>query len=99
MIIVFQGYLCALLLDFDILKKVLCVHVCVNWNSSICLNKQYYLLTWCIMLYSYMMSLIICTCLLCSLRGKHIYHVPAGLVGDVDYVLAVCDPARSNSKV
>ncbi|KAJ0048722.1 hypothetical protein Pint_15724 [Pistacia integerrima] len=34
-----------------------------------------------------------------SLRGKHIYQVPAGLVGDVDYVLAVCDPARSNNKV
>ncbi|KAK4844286.1 hypothetical protein QYF36_018501 [Acer negundo] len=34
-----------------------------------------------------------------SLRGKQIYQVPPQLVGDVDYVLAVCDAARTNSKV
>lgn len=36
--------------------------------------------------------------LLCSLRGKQAYPVPAELVGDVESVLAVCDAARSNSK-
>lgn len=34
-----------------------------------------------------------------SLRGKQIYQVPSELVGGVEYVLAVCDAARSNSKV
>ncbi|KAH7549714.1 hypothetical protein JRO89_XS13G0070800 [Xanthoceras sorbifolium] len=34
-----------------------------------------------------------------SLPGKQVYQVPPQLVGDVDYVLAVCDAARSNGKV
>ncbi|XP_028077973.1 LOW QUALITY PROTEIN: uncharacterized protein LOC114279888 [Camellia sinensis] len=34
-----------------------------------------------------------------SLRGKQLYQVPAEMVGDVEHVLAVCDPLRSNNKV
>lgn len=34
-----------------------------------------------------------------SLRGKQLYQVPADIVGDVDYFLAICDASRSNNKV
>ncbi|PPD75818.1 hypothetical protein GOBAR_DD27246 [Gossypium barbadense] len=34
-----------------------------------------------------------------SLRGKQVYLVPTELAGDMESVLAVCDAARSNSKV
>ncbi|XP_065619172.1 uncharacterized protein LOC112023786 [Quercus suber] len=34
-----------------------------------------------------------------SLRGKHIYQVPPELVGDAENILALCNAARSSSKV
>lgn len=34
-----------------------------------------------------------------SLRGKQLYLVPPEFVGNVEHVLAICDAARSNSKV
>nr|DAD18267.1 TPA_asm: hypothetical protein HUJ06_019730 [Nelumbo nucifera] len=34
-----------------------------------------------------------------SLRGKQIYHVPKGLIGNVEHVLAICDAGQSNMKV
>ncbi|XP_042024109.1 uncharacterized protein LOC121771392 [Salvia splendens] len=34
-----------------------------------------------------------------SLRGKHLYQVPAELLGNVEHVLAVCDADRPYSKV
>ncbi|KAL2348225.1 hypothetical protein Fmac_002225 [Flemingia macrophylla] len=34
-----------------------------------------------------------------SLRGKHVYQVSPELVGNVQHVLVVCNPTRSNNKV
>ncbi|KAL8141812.1 hypothetical protein V2J09_014844 [Rumex salicifolius] len=34
-----------------------------------------------------------------SLRGKHVYKVPAESIGNEDNVLALCDPGRSNNNV
>lgn len=34
-----------------------------------------------------------------SLRGKHLYQVPADMLGNVEHVLALCDGERSYAKV
>lgn len=35
----------------------------------------------------------------CSVRGKQIYQVPLEYVGGAEHALAICDAARTNSKV
>lgn len=73
-------------------------------NVSFCMPSFFMMLHHgCTNAYNFFFTFIvlICSCGFphSSLRGKHLYQVPADLLGNVEHVMAVCDSERSYFKV